>query len=282
MMMPARAVFRIKRSTARDTSNSMEQQLACARYVLAGVRGSGDVGAYLQLLSSVETGGWGDDIDDAFDVACGGDRGIDDGCMLHDGSMLSELSVAASRAIQSASTTSSPPSSSQMCVLPHWPYAPRHLLCVHPSASAPPSPCYWLSLVASVCVTEDDENARVGAHHICCAIDRWHVNALSAESASASASTSTAASLASSSSISAMSHHVAMEIYSNVRVHILAPRRPAPPPTPLFLPLFYQLFPLQSFHTPFNVPNPPRPSEIAAAIQRGFLGFVFVILSCAR
>ncbi len=186
--------------------------MTCARYVLAGVRGSRDVAAYLELLKSAEMGGWGGDIDDAFDAAYAGDRDEDDSSLLHDESMLSELSEAAARVIESSSQASSPPSSPPMCVLPHWPCAPLHLSCVRESASVLPSPCYWLSLISSVRMKEGHEGDRVGAHHIHEAIRRWSAHASSVASASASIS----ASPASSSSICALSHHVALEIYSNV------------------------------------------------------------------
>jgi hypothetical protein len=199
----------------------MEQQLTCARYVLAGVRGSGDVAAYLELLKSAEMGGWGGDIDDAFDAAYAGDRDDDGSSSLHDESMLSELSDAAARVIESSSQASSPPSSPPLCVLPHWPCAPHHLSCVCEPASVLPSPCYWLSLISSVRVKEGHEGDRVGAHHIHEAIRRWSAHASSVASISASASAS--ASPASSSSICALSHHVALEIYSNVSCSVLSP-----------------------------------------------------------
>ena len=259
------------------TFSSFEQQLTCARHVLAGVRGAGDVGAYLELLKSAEMAGWEGDVDDAFDAACGGDPDDGDSYAEHGASVLSDLCDAAARVIRSSSQASPSPPSTQMCVLPHWPYAPRHLLCHHASledatlssasssCSPPPSPCYWLSLAASVRAVKDgSESDCVRACHINEAIGRWSGQLLASSSPSRSASVVSA-------SLCTISHHVALEIYSNVSA-----RHPLPPPT------FFQLQTFaQFFRNPFDGPDPPHPSVIAAAVQRGFMGYVCVFLDAS-
>jgi hypothetical protein len=218
----------------------MEMQLACFPHILAGVRAAGHIALYVELLCKAEAAGLGGDVDDAFDAAFvradenadteHGNCDADDFSALHDESILGALSEAVARVVQlspQAKSSSPPPQPSQsMCVLSHWPCAPRRFICndeplEHVSASlstlsssSTPSalPCYWLSLVASVCL---EDASRYCAEIISLAVTRW---------SSQQAEISSSASASASASISTISHHVALKIHSKVST---------PPPHPL-------------------------------------------------
>jgi hypothetical protein len=271
----------------------MEMQLACFPHILAGVRAAGHIVLYVELLWKAEAAGLGGDVDDAFDAAfvCAdenadtehGNCDADDFSALHDESILGALSAAVVRVVhlspQAKSSSPTPQPSQSMCVLSHWPCAPRRFICNDasaslstPSSSSPPSalPCYWLSLVASVCL----ENAsRYCAEVISLAVMRW-----SSQQAEISASASASASTSASASISTISHHAALEIHSKVSP-------PPPPPPPFVKPVFefHHLIPvfIQLHLDPPPCPFLPSPAVIAAAIQRGFMGYVYA-LSCMR
>jgi hypothetical protein len=261
--------------------------MACARHVLAGVRGAGDVGAYVEFLKKGEMSVWGGDVDDAFDAsrADGESDAGGDGTAhaLHDVAVTSEVLDAAAHLVEACSqeATSASPLHS-MCVLSHWPHTPPHLLCHHTSSqqlprspsplssfasssssssSAPSSPCYWLSLVSSVRLIEAEQSRCIDATHISQAISRW-----SSQQASPLASSTPP-------SLNNILHRVALEIHSNVSSKSL-------------LNSFFHLHRISTDSSvssrPPSLPLPPAPLCHRGCNSKGFYGIcVSALVACS-
>ena len=246
--------------------------MACAPHVLAGVRGAGDVGAYIEFLKRGEMSVWGGDVDDACDSRRGESDAGGDGTAhaLHDAAVTSEVIDAAAHLVEACSqeATSASPLHS-MCVLSHWPHAPPHLLCNCTSSeqlprssspSAPSFPCYWLSLVSSVRLTEAEQSRCIDTTHISQAINRW-----SLQQASPLASSMP-------SSLNSILHRVALEIHSNVSSKSLLKVFSSPLSFP---PNLNQLFSFFSTALPAPSPRPPLSSRLQ------FKGVLWDMCKCA-